>query len=77
MKRMKDYGDEASCSQLSVKYGETKNFYNSNSIALAQRVCDSMKIKPATKMMALFSGGRFYMLDVMQKKMKMADLFGN
>ncbi|MGB4627712.1 MAG: AAA family ATPase, partial [Erysipelotrichaceae bacterium] len=49
MKRMKDYGDEASCSQLSVKYGETKNFYNSNSIALAQRVCDSMKIKPATK----------------------------
>ena len=27
MKRMKDYGGQATCTQLAVKYGETKNFY--------------------------------------------------
>lgn len=38
MKRMKDYGGAASCKQLSVKYGESCNFYNSGSSYLAQRV---------------------------------------
>ncbi len=38
MKRIKDYGGKASCIQLSVKYGETANFYNSGSTALAKRV---------------------------------------
>ena len=38
MKRMKDYGGQATCTQLSVKYGETANFYNGNSSALARRV---------------------------------------
>ena len=38
MKRMKDYGGQATCTQLAVKYGETKNFYNSGSVALARRV---------------------------------------
>ena len=46
MKRMKDYGGVASCIQLAVKYGETKNFYNSGSVALARRVCDSTGITP-------------------------------
>ena len=46
MKRMKDYGGVASCTQLAVKYGETKNFYNSGSVALARRVCDSTGITP-------------------------------
>jgi hypothetical protein len=36
MKRMKDYGGMATCTQLAVKYGETKNFYNSGSVALAK-----------------------------------------
>lgn len=40
MKRMKDYGGMATCTQLSVKYGETKNFYNSGSVALARRVAE-------------------------------------
>ncbi len=40
MKRMKDYGDQATCSQLAAKYGETKNFYNSGSVALARRVAN-------------------------------------
>ena len=40
MKRMKDYGGQATCTQLSVKYGETKNFYNSGSVALARRVAE-------------------------------------
>lgn len=40
MKRMKDYGGMATCTQLSVKYGETKNFYNSGSVALARRIIE-------------------------------------
>lgn len=38
MKRMLDYGGEATCTQLSIKYGENKNFYNSGSSGLAKRV---------------------------------------
>lgn len=40
MKRMLDYGGKATCTQLSVKYGETKNFYNGGSVALARRVAE-------------------------------------
>lgn len=36
MKRMKNNGGSASCSQLAEKYGETKNFYNSGSSSLAE-----------------------------------------
>ena len=49
MKRMKDYGGMASCTQLAVKYGETKNFYNSGSVALARRVCESTSVTPNTR----------------------------
>ena len=38
VKRINDYGGEATCSQLSTKYGETANFYNMGSTALAKRV---------------------------------------
>lgn len=38
MKRMLDYGREATSSQLSEKYGGTINFYNEGSSSLAQRV---------------------------------------
>ena len=40
MKRIKNYGGQATCTQLSVKYGETKNFYNSGSSALAKRIAE-------------------------------------
>lgn len=40
MKRFMDYGGEATCTQLAVKYGESKNFYNSGSSALARRVAE-------------------------------------
>lgn len=40
MKRMLDYGGEATCKQLSDKYGEDPNFYNAGSSALARRVWD-------------------------------------
>ena len=40
MKRMKDYGGQATCTQLAVKYGETKNFYLTGSTALAKRVVE-------------------------------------
>ena len=49
MKRMKDYGGIASCTQLAVKYGETKNFYNSGSVALARRVCEATGVNPNTR----------------------------
>lgn len=38
--RMYDYGGQATCSQLSTKYGETINFYNAGSSALAKRIYD-------------------------------------
>jgi 5-methylcytosine-specific restriction protein B len=38
MKRFKDFGGAATCSQLSTKYGESVNFYNAGSTALARRV---------------------------------------
>lgn len=38
MKRIMDYGGKAICTQLSIKYGESKNFYNAGSSALAKRV---------------------------------------
>lgn len=40
MKRMKDYGGQATCKQLSVKYGETANFYISGSSSLAKRISE-------------------------------------
>lgn len=40
MKRMQDYGGQATCTQLAVKYGETKNFYNIGSSSLARRVAE-------------------------------------
>ena len=40
MKRMKDYGGQATCTQLAVKYGESKNFYSAGSSALAKRIAD-------------------------------------
>lgn len=40
MRRMKDYGGQATCTQLAVKYGEKKNFYNSGSAALARRIAE-------------------------------------
>lgn len=38
VRRIQDYGGAATCTQLAVKYGETKNFYNSGSSALARRI---------------------------------------
>lgn len=46
VKRMLDYGGTASCLQLSVKYGETSNFYNSGSVALAKRICKATGVIP-------------------------------
>lgn len=40
MKRMKDYGGQATCKQLSVKYGEAPQFYITGSAALAKRIAE-------------------------------------
>ena len=49
MKRLKDYGGMASCTQLAAKYGETKNFYNSGSSALAKRICGAANVVPESR----------------------------
>ena len=49
MKRMKDYGGQATCTQLAVKYGGTKNFYNSGSSSLAKRVADNTNCPVITR----------------------------
>lgn len=38
MKRMKDYGGQATCKELSLKYGGSPHFYNMGSSLLAKRV---------------------------------------
>ena len=40
VKRMKEYGGQATCKQLSIKYGESPNFYNAGSSSLARRVAE-------------------------------------
>jgi len=40
MRRMVDHGGMATCTELAREYGETKNFYNSGSQALARRVIE-------------------------------------
>lgn len=42
MKRMLDYGGQATCTQLSNKYGEVKNYYVNGSISLAKRVAQKI-----------------------------------
>lgn len=44
MKRMKDYGGQATCTQLAVKYGEQANFYNTGASALAKRVAEKKEL---------------------------------
>lgn len=39
--RMRDCGGSATCTQLAQRYGETKNFYNAGSVALAKRVVEA------------------------------------
>ncbi len=41
MKRMMDFGGQATCTQLALKYGETKNFYNAGSSSLAKRIAET------------------------------------
>lgn len=40
MKRMKDYGGKATCTQLAIQYGESPNFYKVGSSFLARRVAE-------------------------------------
>ena len=40
MKRFYDYGGAATCKQLSVKYGESPQFYNMGSTMLAKRIAE-------------------------------------
>ncbi len=49
MKRIKDYGGMASCTQLAVKYGETVGFYAGVSTGLARRIIKANDLEPVTR----------------------------
>lgn len=49
MKRMKDCGGQATCTQLSAKYGGAENFYSAGSVALARRVAEKTGCAVMTK----------------------------
>lgn len=49
MKRMKDYGGQATCTQLTEKYGENAQFYIAGSVALARRICNVMGVEPVAR----------------------------
>lgn len=77
MKRIKDYGGQASCTQLAVKYGEAKT---SIIPVLLHWLIVSVKppeSSPQQEKMAPHNGGRSFTLGVMQTKARMAALFGN
>ena len=45
LKCLKDYGGQATCKQLSVKYGETPNFYSAVSSTLAQKIAEKYDLE--------------------------------
>jgi len=49
LKRLKDYGGIATCTQLANKYGRTVNFYNLNSSRLARRIINKTNCKVSRK----------------------------
>ena len=61
MKRMKDYGGQATCTQLAIKYGENYNFYNSGSTALARRIAKETGITSMSRIQIIQDGGPFFM----------------
>ena len=44
IERMDELGGEATCTELSDKFGESANYYNSNAVALAKRVYEKMNV---------------------------------
>lgn len=49
MKRLKDIGGAATCTDLANKYGASHNFYNAGSTALAQRVANRAGVSPMAR----------------------------
>jgi hypothetical protein len=75
MKRIKDFGGMATCTQLAERYGETPNFYNRGSSALAMRVA---RATGAPYMIGKTkSGGRFSMSANMRIHQRKAYSYGN
>lgn len=44
MKAFLDFGGKATCTQLAIKYGRTKNFYNNNSHVLAKKIAKKLDL---------------------------------
>lgn len=65
MKRMKDYGGQATCKQLSVKYGQSSNFYNAGSSTLDTLLSNlSDDLQLATK----FSGVQMQVFEALGRR---------
>lgn len=77
MKRIKDYGGQATCSQLAVKYGESANFYNAGASSLAKRVAEAKGLPMVKFARVKNGGGQSYSLGKRQIKMTMGFFCGN
>lgn len=77
MKRILDYGGKATCTQLAIKYGESKNFYNSGSSALARRIVNKTNCPIMSRDNDESNGGRFFMLARLSRRMKKDLIFGS
>lgn len=77
MKRILDYGGKATCTQLAIKYGESKNFYNSGSSALARRIVNKTNCPIMSRDNDESNGGQFFMLARLPRRMKKDLMFGS
>lgn len=77
MKRMKDYGGQATCKQLSVKYGQSSNFYNAGSSTLAKRIADKTGCPLWRLTLKTPNGGLFSMWAAMRQRRNKAHISGN
>ena len=68
---------KATCTQLAIKYGESKNFYNSGSSALARRIVNKTNCPIMSRDNDESNGGRFFMLARLSRRMKKELMFGS
>lgn len=75
MKRFKDYGGQATCTQLAIKYGGSANLYNSGSSALARRVAEKTGSRCVTE--ETFAIGRCSTSEKTQERRMKAASYGS
>lgn len=77
MKRMLDYGGKATCKQLSKKYGESTNFYNTGSSSLAKRIAQKTGCQVLLREDGSSKWWPILYIGKEAKKMRKVHLYGN